>query len=178
MRRARRADGLDYNEPPNATLALQGWFQELIAIFPPMNGRLSSADSADDDWTADYSIARDMIVVAFPWSKAEAAYELTRRLAGKHGVGFFDASAVPSQWRSKKLPSRSAPMMQTSLPRHQCASSGRQSSSRIKQAITMCASPRGNRLRRYSSRRAHWIGWFHSGSLLCSGPAGILSHFG
>ena len=98
MRRARRADGLDYNEPPNATLALQGWFQELIAIFPPMNGRLSSADSADDDWTADYSIARDMIVVAFPWSKAEAAYESTRRLAGKHGVGFFDASGDGGAW--------------------------------------------------------------------------------
>jgi hypothetical protein len=92
------ADGLDYNEPTNATLALQRWFQEMIATFPPMNGRLRPADFADDDWTADYSIAPDLIVVAFPSSKGEVAYELTHRLAGKHGVGIFDASGDGGAW--------------------------------------------------------------------------------
>jgi len=91
-------DGLDYNEPCNASPALQDWFREMIATFPPMNGRLRPADFADNDWTADYSIARDLILVAFPSSKGMHAYELTRHLAGKHGVGFFDASGDGGAW--------------------------------------------------------------------------------
>ena len=33
---------------------------------------------------------------AFAWSNAEAAREAMVRLAGKHGVGFFDVSAKKS----------------------------------------------------------------------------------
>jgi hypothetical protein len=91
-------DGLDYNEPSNASPALQDWFREMIATFPPMNGQLRPADFADNEWTADYSIARDLILVAFPSSKGMHAYELSRHLAGKHGVGFFDASGDGGAW--------------------------------------------------------------------------------
>jgi hypothetical protein len=63
-----------------------------------MNGRLRPADFAENDWTTDYSIARDLIVVAFPGSKGAQAHELTRGLAGKHGVGFFDASGDGGVW--------------------------------------------------------------------------------
>jgi hypothetical protein len=92
------ADRVDYNEPSNATPALQGWFGEAIKTFPPLNGRLRPADFASNEWTADYSIARDIIYVAFPSGKAGSAYELTRRLAAKHRVGFFDASGDGGAW--------------------------------------------------------------------------------
>ena len=92
------ADWLDYNDPSNASPALQHWFREMISTFPPMNGPLRPVDFADDEWTADYSIARDLIVIAFPSSKGKHAYEVTRRLAGKHRVGFFDASGNAGAW--------------------------------------------------------------------------------
>ena len=49
-------DGLDYDECSDTTPALQRWFQEMIATFPPMNGRLRPADFAENDWTSDYSM--------------------------------------------------------------------------------------------------------------------------
>jgi hypothetical protein len=70
----------------------------MIATFPPMNGRLRPADFADNDWTADYSIARDLILIAFPSNKGMHAYELTCHLAAKYGVGFFDASGDGGAW--------------------------------------------------------------------------------
>lgn len=92
------ADGLDYNEPSNASAALQRWFQEIIVTFPPLNGRLRPGDFATNEWTADYSIASDLICVAFPSSKSGPAHEVTRHLASKHGVGFFDASGDGGAW--------------------------------------------------------------------------------
>lgn len=92
------ADGLDYNEPLNASLALQAWFREMTETFPPLNGRLRPPDFASSEWTADYSIARDLICVAFPSSKGGPAYEMTRRLAATHRVGFFDASGDGGAW--------------------------------------------------------------------------------
>jgi|SRR5579872_5077049 len=92
------ADGLDYNEPSNASPALQSWFLTMIETFPPLNGRLRPADFASNEWTADYSIASDIIVIALPWSKAAAAHETTRRLAAKYGVGFFDVSGDGGAW--------------------------------------------------------------------------------
>lgn len=87
-------DGLNYQDPKNATSNLQAWYREMISIFPPMNG--PDAPSMDDtdrwEWKADYSIANDIIYVGFGWSKAEKAYEAMHRLAAKHSVGFFDAS--------------------------------------------------------------------------------------
>lgn len=90
--------GVDYNEPSNAAPALQGWFREIIEIFPPLNGRLRPANFANSEWTADYSIAADIIFAAFPSEKAGSAHELTRRLAVKYRLGFFDASGDGGVW--------------------------------------------------------------------------------
>lgn len=92
------ADAVDYNEPSNATPALQNWFREMIVTFPPLNGRLRPADFATSKWTADYSIVSDIIYIAFPSGKAEVAYELTRHLATKYRVGFFDTSEDGGAW--------------------------------------------------------------------------------
>ena len=45
-----------------------------------------------DSHTTDYSIGKEVIYAAFSWSTVEEAYELTRKLAKKHDVGFFDVS--------------------------------------------------------------------------------------
>ncbi|QTN21545.1 hypothetical protein HZ992_15290 [Rhizobacter sp. AJA081-3] len=87
-------DDLDYNNPSNATPALQAWFHEMRQVFAPMNGPHSSDDVGmnDDELLADYSIANDLIYVTFSWGNAEAAYLKTKELAEGRGVGFLDAS--------------------------------------------------------------------------------------
>ena len=88
----------DYETIGVASPALQNWFMEMIQTFPPMNGEHApDADQFDADGhleahLVDYCIGRDVIYAAFSWSTAEEAYALTRKLAQKHGVGFFDAS--------------------------------------------------------------------------------------
>ena len=91
-------DGLDYSEPSNASAGLQNWFREIIEIFPPLNGRLRPADFATNEWVTDYSIASDLIFVAFSSDKGGVAYEKTRHLAATHGVGFYDSSGDGSVW--------------------------------------------------------------------------------
>ena len=88
-------DDFDYDNPQNASANLQNWFYEMIITFPPMNGPLApTVEQCDDydlwDWTVDYSISRDIIYFGFPYSKADKVYNLTRELAIKHGVGFFN----------------------------------------------------------------------------------------
>ena len=79
--------------------ALQKWFMEMKETFPPMNGPFAPdeamllADSSLEDRLTDYCIGQEVIYMAFAWSAAEGAYELTRDLAQKYGVGFFDASS-------------------------------------------------------------------------------------
>lgn len=92
------ADGLNYNEPSNASPSLQAWFREAVETFPPFNGRLRPADFASNEWAADYAIGVDIIFTGFPSQKAGPAYELTRRLASKRGLGFFDASGDAGAW--------------------------------------------------------------------------------
>ena len=87
-----------YNDPAIPVLALQSWFREMIQTFPPMNGPLAS-DDPDDPKVTDYSLGRSVIYGAFAWSEAEAARELVKELAAKHGVGCFDVSAEGDIWR-------------------------------------------------------------------------------
>jgi hypothetical protein len=83
-----------YDDPAVSEANLQSWFKEMIESYPAMNGPYSSEDLPEDDAVVtDYSIGRSVIYAAFAWSKAEEAYEAVFRLAGKHGVGFFDASS-------------------------------------------------------------------------------------
>lgn len=86
-----------YNEPSVCSAALQNWMNEMKQTFRPMNGPLSPSDEEFDSITedeenhlTDYSMGREVIYGAFAWSLAEEANVLTRKLAEKHSVGFFD----------------------------------------------------------------------------------------
>ena len=91
----------DYQTISVSSPALQNWFMEMKEKFPPMNGEYApNLDPLDEDEAedlerhmVDYSIGYDVIYAAFSWSVADEAYELMRRLAQKHKVGFFDVSA-------------------------------------------------------------------------------------
>ncbi len=58
-----------------------------------MNGPFSNGDDERENKLADYTIGKDIIYITFAWSEVESAYHLTRSLAEKHRVGFFDVSA-------------------------------------------------------------------------------------
>ena len=89
----------DYESISVSSPALQNWFMEMKDTFPPMNGDyapdedLLDEDENLDSHMVDYSIGREVIYAAFSWSVADEAYELMRRLAQKHDVGFFDVSS-------------------------------------------------------------------------------------
>jgi hypothetical protein len=80
-----------YNDPSVTAPKLRLWFDEMIQTFPPMNGPFRSAD-VDNPKVTDYSVGRSVIYAAFAWSEAKTARPAMRRLAQKHGVGFFDVS--------------------------------------------------------------------------------------
>jgi hypothetical protein len=84
--RTKWTDSLDYCNASNATPALQGWYQDMIGVFPPLGGPTERGGKTE------YVIGTDIIYVAFRWDKPAVAYETTRRMAEKHAVGFFDAS--------------------------------------------------------------------------------------
>lgn len=81
-----------YEDPAVASPRLQAWFREMIQTFPPLNGEDATTDY-DDPRVADYSIGTQLIYVGFGWSQVEPAYEAVHRLAGEHGLGFYDVSS-------------------------------------------------------------------------------------
>ena len=89
----------DYESISVSSPALQNWFMEMKDTFPPMNGDYApDVDVVDEDeilesHVTDYAIGREIIYAAFAWSVADEAYELMRKLAQKHDVGFFDVSS-------------------------------------------------------------------------------------
>lgn len=89
-----------YLMPSVASPALQEWYTEMTKTFPSMNGDDTPApDFLDKDedlerHVTDYSIGCDIIYAAFSWSLVDEAYELTKRLAQQHEVGFFDVSGA------------------------------------------------------------------------------------
>ena len=87
----------DYQSVSVSSPALQNWFMEMKDTFPPMNGDYApDIDLPDEDLEShvtDYSIGREVIYAAFAWTVADEAYELMRKLAKKHDVGFFDVSS-------------------------------------------------------------------------------------
>ena len=91
-------EGHDYQTIAVASPSLQNWFMEMKETFPAMNGEFApDEEEIDEDENleshlVDYCIGRDVIYAAFSWSAMDEAYEQTRRLAQKHGAGFFDAS--------------------------------------------------------------------------------------
>lgn len=88
----------NYDDPVVSSSALQEWYREMIQTFPAMNGPDAPSDeelNEDEDLElhlTDYCIGSNVIYAGFSWSLMDEAYELTKRLAQKHGVGFFDVS--------------------------------------------------------------------------------------
>ncbi len=81
-------DDQAYDNPALATPALQAFFAELSAEFPP-----AAADS-DDETGTEYTISASLIYLSFlDWDKIDRAHEAVFSLAGKHGLGFFDVSS-------------------------------------------------------------------------------------
>ena len=74
------------DNPALATPALQAFYAELSAEFPP----------AQDDIEAgtEYTIGPALIYMSFlDWDKIDRAHEAVYSLAAKHGLGFFDVSS-------------------------------------------------------------------------------------
>lgn len=95
------AEDHEYNDPGVSSDALRSWMMDMIQIFPAMNGPLAPEDDPEDDaLLTDYCVGRDVIYVAFAWSKAELAYPTMFELAARHGVGFFNVSSSAGEiWR-------------------------------------------------------------------------------
>ena len=84
-----------YDDPAITSERLRALFEDIIHIFPPMNGPLAPEKAlADEVSSTDYAIGADFIYASFAWSMGEAAYITVARLAEKHGVGLFNASST------------------------------------------------------------------------------------
>lgn len=81
-----------YDDPAVTSPALRNWYEEMTLTFPDMNAQGDTDYEDTEDYLTDYCIGHHVIYAAFAWSVAEEAYELTKALAQKHRVGFFDAS--------------------------------------------------------------------------------------
>lgn len=73
-----------YDDPAVSTAALCAFYEELVPDFP---------SSPEDDSGTDYTIGKALIYITFSWDKVDQAYAAVFRLAGKHALGFFDASS-------------------------------------------------------------------------------------
>lgn len=103
-RQAEWSESHGYQDHQVSAPLLQAWFKDLLKTFPPMNGPLAPKEIPEDDaLLTDYCFGRQVIYVAFAWSRAKEAYEASYRLAAKHGIGFFDASSDDATvwWPSK-----------------------------------------------------------------------------
>jgi hypothetical protein len=78
-----------YDDPAVAAPALQAFYADLAAEFPPATGDVPEPESG-----TDYTIGRALIYMAFlDWDKIDAAWESVYRLAARHELGFFDVSS-------------------------------------------------------------------------------------
>ena len=82
-------EGHTYNDPAITAPALQAWLLEMRQTFPDLNG---DDATGDNDYETDYCIGRTVIYAAFAWSLAKEAYEMAKRLAQEHQVGFYAPS--------------------------------------------------------------------------------------
>jgi hypothetical protein len=78
----------DYDDPARATPALRAFYADMAAEFAPL------AIESDDDSGTEYTIAPSLIYMSFyDWDRVDEAHGAVTRLAGKHGLGFFDVSS-------------------------------------------------------------------------------------
>lgn len=80
-----------YNDPAITTPELRSWLMEMVQTFPDMNGPEATSDHTNI-YETDYGIGSAVIYAGSSWSLAEEANKTARRLAQKHGVGFYDPS--------------------------------------------------------------------------------------
>lgn len=80
------AEEHDYDNPSVCTPALRAFYEELSSQFPP----LGADDNADG---TEYTIGSQLIYMSFSWDNVDLAHEAVFTLAGKHALGFFDASS-------------------------------------------------------------------------------------
>lgn len=82
------SDGQAYDNPALATPALQAFYAELSAEFPP------AAADPDDETGTEYTIGPSLMYLSFlDWDTIDRAHEAVFSLAGKYGLGFFDVSS-------------------------------------------------------------------------------------
>lgn len=94
MQRTKWSEDHGYDDPAISSARLKAWFQDIIRIFPPMNGPYATVQLPEDEASStDYAIGADFIYASFAWSKAEPAYMTVARLAEKHQLGLFNASS-------------------------------------------------------------------------------------
>lgn len=78
-----------YDDPAVATPALQAFYADLAAVFPPL-----AATAPEDATGTDYTVGRALIYLSFSdWDQIDQAHESVYSLAAKHGLGFFDVSS-------------------------------------------------------------------------------------
>jgi hypothetical protein len=70
---------------------LRKWYEAITREFPDLNGP-GVRDDEISDRHSEYSIGTNVIYASISWTEAEDAYDLVRRFAVEHTVGFYDAS--------------------------------------------------------------------------------------
>ena len=78
-----------YNDPAFTTPSLRAWFMDMIERFPALNGPYAASRYQR---SADYCIGYHLIYVAISFDK-QATHERAHELAGKHRLGFYEASS-------------------------------------------------------------------------------------
>jgi hypothetical protein len=80
-----------YDDPAASAAPLQAFYADMSAAFPAISA--ASTPSEMESGT-EYDIGPSLIYMAFHgWDKIDQAHETVFRLAGKHGLGFFDVSS-------------------------------------------------------------------------------------
>lgn len=82
----------DYQDPTVSAPILQAWMAEMVLQLPSWD-QIDDEDQYDGPNASEYNTGKSIIYIAFSWSNAELAHELTFQLAKKHRLGFFDIGA-------------------------------------------------------------------------------------
>jgi hypothetical protein len=113
-------EGHGYDDPAVSSPALQGWFDDMRRVYPPMNGPFALSNEEFDRLDAeaekrvtDYSIGRSVIYAAFAWSCADEAEKTVRELARRHQLGFYHPGSgeacFPGKQRRFRLNTNNSP---------------------------------------------------------------------
>lgn len=89
MARREAVEEIDVPLLAPATERLGAFYDEMVTIFPDLNGH-SGKDMSDLDILAGYEFQSDHIYMDFRWSLASEARALVIDLAEEHGLGFYD----------------------------------------------------------------------------------------